>query len=137
MVACLMCCTLSLSQYALATQNTPAYYFPHYTKYAETKLQDCCGPFKASLKRISSVNSGCLQPASSTLDSPLNHATSHSNTFVEGTVERSVGSLLCDIPSGHPGCFYCICVAISNSDSPESSRWFSVTTAQVKSSPLR
>lgn len=30
--ACLMCCYLSLSQYALATQNSPAYYFPHYTE---------------------------------------------------------------------------------------------------------
>lgn len=31
MIARLMCCYLSLRQYALATQNSPAYNFPHYT----------------------------------------------------------------------------------------------------------
>lgn len=39
-------------------------------------------------------------------------------------------------PQNTSGCFYCVHIAISNFDSPESGWWFSVTTAQVKSPPL-
>ena len=59
-------------------------------KYAETKLLDCCGPCKTSLKTISPVKSDGLGHASSMLDGPLDHANFHSNTLVEAAVEWSV-----------------------------------------------